>query len=175
MVIDRFVHRFRFFLAHRSISMHADARGTNRTYEQKKSGTIHWPRERHHSQLGIRYSFHTKWRKKKKGTEREGDREIRTGFGRDARFFLGNYGNGTEVCFEGTVTTCTFARNKKGEKDVRKEREVSHSRWLDQRAIDDSAQLTNADDRWTRISELLFGNFIFAKQTEIIVNPLYRI
>lgn len=69
---------------------------------------------------------------KEKGTEREGDREIRTGFGRDARFFLGNYGNGTEVCFEGTVTTCTFARNKEGEKDVRKKREVSHSRWLDQ-------------------------------------------
>lgn len=85
---------------------------TERT--NKRRAEPHRPRERHHSQLGIRDSFHTRNGKEKTG--REGDRETRTGFGRDARFFLGNYGNGTEVCFEGTVTTYTFAWNKRGKK-----------------------------------------------------------
>lgn len=46
MVINLFVHRFRFFLAHRSISMHANARGTKEKRMNKRRAEPHWPRER---------------------------------------------------------------------------------------------------------------------------------
>lgn len=85
-------------------SMHADARGTNKTHEQKKSGTTLTTRKASFAAWNPQFVSH-----EKKKTVKEGDRETRTGFGRDARFFLGNYGNGTEVCFKGTVTTYTFA------------------------------------------------------------------
>lgn len=120
MVIDRFVHRFRFFLSRRSISMHADARGTNKTYEQKKSGTTPTTRKAPFAAWNPRFVSHENEKKIKKIPEREGDRETRTGFGRDVRFFLGNYGNGTEVCFQGTVTTYTFTHEIKGGKKNKK-------------------------------------------------------
>ena len=74
--------------------------------EQKKSGTTPTTRKASFAVWNPRF---VSYEMKEKKTEREGHRETRTVLGRDVRFFLGNYGNGTEVCFEGTVTTYTFA------------------------------------------------------------------
>jgi len=63
---------------------------------------------------------------RKKKTQKERDRKTRTGFGRDVPFFLENYGNGTEICFEGTVTT--LLHEIKGKKIENKKRKKARSR-----------------------------------------------
>lgn len=89
------------------------------THEQKKSGTTLTTRKAPFATWNPQIVSH----ELKKKTEE--DRETRTDFGRDVRFFLRNYGNGTEVCFESTVTILYEIKEKKIENRGKK-REMSH-------------------------------------------------
>lgn len=157
-----------------SISTHADARGTNRTHEQKKSGTTPTTRKAPFAAWNPRFVSHEMEKRKREEREIEKLEQVSDG---TPDSFSEIMGTGPKFVLKVPLRHTLLHETKGGKKwkmrEVKK-REVSHSRWLDRWTIDDGARLTNADDRRTRISELFFGNFIFARQTNN-VDPLYRI